>query len=244
MILMKIDQKVFRTITAMLLLIGISLPLPAIAEQKIIFDGRSDAPTRKISDAESNSVQVAVTPGAKKKWKDYEAAFEIKSSCEGAFTQKGAKQIAYVYSWCETGHSLGISGIAIMEKEKLVAHFGWDGGGEYDVVRLPDINGDGLDELAIVAGSTNQGYTVSSIAIVGVQAGALKKFGRFQTYDDNSGAVEKNPMTVAWCITADLPAPKPIFTQQKFKQVKEAWIKSGKITICTPEKDEAIYEKL
>lgn len=225
-------------------ILSVLTPLQAIAAPTQIFDGRSDKPTRKISDAESKSVQSAISPAAKKRWKDYDAAFEIKSSCEGAFTRKGAKQIAYVYSWCETGHALGISGLAIMDSGKLVSHFGWDGGGEYDIIRLPDIDGTGLDKLAIVGGSTNQGYTVSSIAVVGINADKLKKFGRFQTYEDNSGAEEKNPETVTWAISADLPAQTPAYTSQKFKQVKEAWIKSGKTIKCAPEKDEATYEKL
>lgn len=227
-----------------IVILSVLAPLPACAAPTQVFDGRSDAPTRKISDAESKSVQAAVSPAAKKRWKDYEDAFEIKSSCEGSFTQKGTKQIAYVYSWCETGHSIGMSGLAITEKGKQVAHFGWEGGGEYDIVPLPDLDGDGLDEIAIVGGSTNQGYTVSSIAVIGISAGAVKKYGRFQTYEDNSGTVEKNPTTFAWSITSDVPAAAPAFVGQKFKQVGKTWTKSGKSAKYPPEKDEIVYEKL
>lgn len=231
--------------TAMLSLLASTfalIPSEAIAVPTQIFDGRADNKLRKITDAESKTVEAAVSPGAKRQWKDScKAAFEIKSVCDGAFTKPGAKQSAFLYSWCETGHALGIGGIAIMEKGRLAAHFGYDSGGEYDIVRVPDLDGDKIDDIAIVAGSTNQGYTTTSIALIGINNGAMKKFGRFEVYNDDSGAVEKNSHTYAWVISADLPAKTPVFSKQKFSQLRKGWTRAGKPVGCAAEKDEVDY---
>ncbi len=224
---------------------ALAMPLQAIAAPVQIYDGRIESKLRKISDAESKSVEAAVSPGAKRKWeKSCDQAFEIKSVCDGAFTKAGSKQSAFLYSWCETGHALGMGGIAIMEKGKLVAHFGYEAGGEYDIARLADLDGDGMDDIAIVAGSTNQGYTISGIAIIGINSVAVKKFGRFEVYNDNSGAVEKNAQTFTWSITSDIPSKSPTFLKQKFKQVGKNWVKSGPATKASPEKDEVVYEAI
>lgn len=224
------------------LAISLMMPLQAFALPTQIFDGRADNRPRKISDAESKSVDAAVSPGAKRQWKEAcDAAFEIKSVCDGAFTKPGSKQSAFLYSWCETGHALGMGGIAIMENGKMVAHFGYDAGGEYDIVRLPDLNGDKMDDIAIVGGSTNQGYTISSIAVIGINNGAVKKFGRFEVYNDDSGVDEKVSHTYAWTISSEIQTKSPIFYKQKYKQVGKNWVKSGALIKGPGEKDEVIY---
>ncbi len=231
-----------KTLCALTLLSGLFHPLQATAASTLLFDGRLDNKLRDISDAESKSVEAAVSPAASCKWKDAcDSAFEIKSVCDGAFTKAGIKQSAFLYSWCETGHALGMGGIAIMEKGKLVLHIGYDAGGEYDIARLPDLDGDKKDDIAIVGGSTNQGYTISSIALIGINGGAVKKFGRFEVYNDDSGAVEKNSHTFAWAISADIPSKSLFFSKQKFKQNGKNWTNSGKAIKCSPEKDEVDY---
>lgn len=47
---------------------ALAMPLQAIATPTQIYDGRIDSKLRKISDAESKSVEAAVSPGAKRKW--------------------------------------------------------------------------------------------------------------------------------------------------------------------------------
>lgn len=233
------------TLLSVLSSIAIASLLPdAVANTVVIFDGSSDSAVKEASTRQSRTVAAAVTPGAKRAWAEKESDFKITAQCKGSFTRAGANQVAFLYSWCETGRQVGIAGLAVMENGRLVAHFGWEGGGEYDIVRLPDLDGNGPDELAIAAGGTGQGYANSNIAILGLRAGALKKFGRFQIYSDNSGAVEKNAETIAWKVSADVPASKLVFQQQKLKKVTSAWVKSGKLTKVTPEKDEAIYKKL
>ena len=127
------------------------------------------------------------------------------------------------------------------EKGKLVWHVAYDAGGEYDIARLPDLDGDKKDDIAIIGGSTNQGYTISSIALIGINGGAVKKFGRFEVYNDDSGAVEKNSHTYAWALSADIPSKSPVFSKQKFKQKGKNWTISGKAVKSSPEKDEVEY---
>ncbi|MDX2105100.1 MAG: hypothetical protein SFY67_01745 [Candidatus Melainabacteria bacterium] len=231
-----------KNIIEFVLVFSILMPLQAFALPIQIFDGRADNKLRKISDAESKSVEAAVSPGAKRQWKDAcDAAFEIRSVCDGAFTKPGSRQSAFLYSWCETGHALGMGGIAIMENGKMVAHFGYDAGGEYDIARVADLDGDKMDDIAIVGGSTNQGYTISSIAIIGINNGAVKKFGRFEVYNDDSGVDEKISHTYAWTISSEIQTKSPIFYKQKFKQVGKNWVKSGALTKSPGEKDEVTY---
>lgn len=222
-------------------------PSAATAAMVQLFDGRSTttkSPALKAS--ETAAVKGAVSPAAKQHWKNAGATadFQLLSRCNGAFTRAGAKQIAYLYSWCETGHSLGIGGFAIMENGKLVAHCGYDSGSEHDIYRLPDLDGDGLDELAIEAGTTNQGYTVSSMTVLGVRSPSVKKFGRFDTYDDNSGAVETNPTSNAFSYSVELPSKKLQFMQQQYVMTKEKWMQKGKLTACKPNGDEVTYVNL
>ena len=231
-----------KNITEFVLVFSILMPLQAFALPIPIFDGRADNKLRKISAAESKSVEAAVSPGAKRQWKDTcDAAFEIRSVCDGAFTKPGSRQSAFLYSWCETGHALGVGGIAIMENGKMVAHFGYDAGGEYDIARVADLDGDKMDDIAIVGGSTNQGYTISSIAIIGINNGAVKKFGRFEVYNDDSGVDEKVSHTYAWTISSEIQTKSPIFYKQKFKQTGKNWVKSGSLTKSPGEKDEVTY---
>ncbi len=239
---MLIPKYFANTFIALTLLSSLSMPLGANAASTLLFDGRADNKIRNISDAESKSVEAAISPAASRKWKDScDSAFEIKSVCDGAFTKPGIKQSAFLYSWCETGHALGMGGIAIMEKGKLVWHVAYDAGGEYDIARLPDLDGDKKDDIAIIGGSTNQGYTISSIALIGINGGAVKKFGRFEVYNDDSGAVEKNSHTYAWALSADIPSKSPVFSKQKFKQKGKNWTISGKAVKSSPEKDEVEY---
>lgn len=222
----------------------------ATAAMVHLVDGRGDSSpsssSTTLKPSETAPVKAAISPAAKKHWKDAGADpdFQLLSKCVGAFTRPGAKQVAYLYSWCETGHSLGIGGVAIMENGKLVAHFGYNSGGEHDISRVPDIDGDGVDELCIEAGTTNQGYTISNASIISVRRPAVRKFGRFDLYDDNSGAVERNPTSNASSYSADVPTKKPIFMRQHYKSVKDKWVPQGKPAAYKPANDEVSYEDL
>lgn len=76
--------------------------------------------------------------------------FEVRDWCDGSFTRAGARQRATLYRYSHT------NGLVVTENQEVVAHYSGDPG-DYALFlachRAPDLNGDGLDEIALVGGS-------------------------------------------------------------------------------------------
>jgi hypothetical protein len=81
----------------------------------------------------------------------------------------------------------------------------------------PDLNQNGVSEIVLVGGSTNQGYTGSAIALYELQSGNLTYLGRTTTYSDNSGAVESDRVqATAYRISAQ-PSVNPTFLREIYE---------------------------
>lgn len=192
----------------------------------LLYDARSEGGTASVSSADQSLVQRNALPAARRAWGDAcEEAVEFIGSASGSFTVSGKAQRAVVYRYCETGHAFGNNGLVIIENGRVVRNVIYNGGGESEVRALPDINANGLSELLIGGGSTNQGYSKSVISILELTASGVAQWGDADVYEDNCGAVERCKMT-AFRITAK-PGKVPVYLREQFQKRGGKWKSSG-----------------
>ena len=201
--------------------------------------------------AEEKLVTAKAVPKARTHWKDTGGCddaenFNIIGAASGAFTRKAASQSAILYELCQTGNGFANNGLANIEAGKIVAHFVSEGGWNQSLVRLPDINKNGYDELAIeTSGGMHQGYSGTSVTMVEVSAAAAKELGWFLTYTnecENGGPEEYCDRS--YKITVK-PATAPVFYVQKYDNKGSdeitKWVVSGKRTTVKPKKGNFKY---
>lgn len=138
---------------------------------------------------------------------------------EGSFTHPNAAQKIFLYERCRSGRAFGIGGIVVVENETVSAHYIYgENGLESGILSLPDINKNGLSEIILIGGGTNQGYTNGAIDLFEFKQGNLNFLGRTETYSDNSGAAENESKveTTAYKILARLSA-NPVFFRETYQ---------------------------
>jgi len=196
-----------------------------------VYDGRAET---KNSTASSSDVQVVrrfALPKARRFWRGNagcDESFEVIGVASGSFTKTNTEQRAVLYRFCVTGHNFASNGIAIIEGGSMVAHIVYDGGEDYSIGALPDINGNGLSEIILGDGSTNQGYTTSVAILIEATPRVVKRWGIADVYEDNCGTMDECEMT-AYKISVK-PGPTPIFYREAYKKRNERWTKAGNAT--------------
>jgi hypothetical protein len=190
----------------------------------------------------------AILPAARKEWHDQEAECErgfqpqAVDVAHGAFTRPGAAQDAILYHYCAIGHDRALNGIAILQNGQLAAHVVYQGDESHAIGALPDINGDGISEIVLAGGSTNQGITSTWISILQL-GGEITRFGHTQTYEDNCGVAEGNCRTTAWRISVK-PGPAPAFFREAFAQDGKTWKRTAPLAALKLDADETEYQLL
>ncbi len=158
----------------------------------------------------------------------------------GQFTRKGHFQRAFLCRYSETGHNLATNGIVVLEGSRLVANFVYEGGWEYGLVTLPDLTGDGRNELALEGGSTNQGITQGFVSVLAISADSVRKFGTLDVYHSNEGTVEKLKRETASRVLVK-PGKKPQFLLETYERVKNVWKRIGEPKVVKPNEDMSEY---
>jgi hypothetical protein len=182
----------------------------------------------KLSATEQAAMDKYVFPKARIKLKEScgdEEAIEIAGRQQGSFTKAGADQTLIFYQFCQTGNGLGTAGVTILEAGRPVANFvapnsGWT----MDSAVLPDINQNGLDEIALYySGGMHQGEGGTGVDIFEYSAGGLKGIGWYQS----DGFSETGPV-FGYKVTVN-PGKTPAFFKQKYLQnAAGKWRISGK----------------
>lgn len=211
----------------------------------VVYDGRADAKGSKPSNAEAQLTREQALPAARQFWGNSNACmegFEIIDAASGSFTRAGANQRAILYRFCVTGHNFANNGIVIIEEGKIVSHLLYEGGEDNSIGALADVNNNGLSEIILGNGSTNQGYTVSVITVIEISPTGVKKFGIADVYEDDCGAREKCRM-MAYKISAR-PGPTPAFFREPYRKINERWTKAGSSVRYALRKNEVRYELL
>lgn len=110
------------------------------------------------------------------------ADFRADDMIGGSFTAPGATEMAYLYTLCDAraGHRQGILILRRVAsraagRDPFVAHVAYPFARDVKLVSLPDIVGNGRNEIAIVSDHGRQG---KSVRIVEIGRGGLTRFGR------------------------------------------------------------------
>lgn len=203
----------------------------------VIHDPASNTSQPARSESVERFVKDRLLPKARAKWSEAEyctgSDLSVVGFADGSFTKAGASQQIVVYELCQTGNGFANNGIAVVEGGRVVVHFAVEGGWNLDVSRVPDINQNGRDELAIeTGGGMHQGYTGSSVTVLEVSETAAKELGVFVVFTNEC----ETPVADKYCdrhyrLTAT-PGPRPAFFKQKLvnrgTDEKPRWVASGK----------------
>lgn len=203
----------------------------------VIYNPSGQLPESVGSDSDDALVKEKLVPGSSKRWAGDEACnggnMSVIGAVDGSFTRTGSKQRAIVYELCQTGNGLANNGLAIIEGGRIVAHFTEEGGWNLEVSRVPDVNRDGRDELAIeTGGGMHQGYTGSSVTILEVGTSAITELGSFLVNTNSCENYAPNKYCDrSYKLTAKASL-KPAFFTQKFlnrgTDEKPRWVAAGK----------------
>lgn len=161
-------------------------------EWKPLFDGRSHrgrpheiARSPVVPAADNQLLKQQVWPQANRIWKDEGPGdFKIINVLHGSFTEKGAAQNLYFYEFGDQGN-WSINGLAVLENGKLIAHIAFREQEGASANLLPDLTGDGRNEIAIESWSMHQGYRHGGIHILEVSPKGVKAFGYLGFAEDD-----------------------------------------------------------
>jgi hypothetical protein len=225
--------------------IALSGPDTSAQDLKPIYDARLSPKPAKISATEEKLMQAKVLPVAKKIWSGKGCKPDLKpiDTASGSFTKSGSRQKAILYRYCSYGHNLSRNGLVVIEDDHVAAHIMYEGGGENAIGALPDINGNGLSEILISSGGTNQGETWGSVSIIELSESTVKKLGRTDVLSDTCGADEETGKSTAANLSVK-PGAAPVFYRETFlqKDCDDAkWREAGGQKPVTLEKDDINY---
>ena len=232
-------QKLFQLISsgmkANILMAFLAVMIAAISVQAqslvVVNDPVSKQRGIALSAAEKRLVERSVLPKAGKALINslgevcHEGEYELSSAAKGSFTRAGAQQTLVFYQYCQTGNGLGAVGVAVLENGKVEASYvAEDGGWSVAARTLPDINQNGLDEVALfVSGGMHQGEGGTGVEVMEFTKNGLKSLGWFQAdrfYDDKP--------TDAYRVSVK-KGTTPVFYRQRFTSRDEKnWRPWGK----------------
>jgi len=184
-----------------------------------IYDARRPNEASPPTRAEATVLEKRVRPQAAAHWGETESCrdeLRVVGLATGSFTRPRSPQRAVLYVFCVTGHGFANNGLAVFERGRLVLHLAYEGGWENAIGAVPDLDGNGLDELLIAAGGTNQGQTTSSVRLVELRPGGPRSLGIVQVYEDDCGALPGQPTATAYQLYAR-PGPTPAFYREQFR---------------------------
>ncbi len=215
----------------------------------VIFDARADPPQAQPAAAEAALLERVVRPEARRAWRGADVcsdAFEVIGRVRGSFTRPGARQSAVLYRFCDVGRQTGMSGVAVLEAGRVAAHVVYEGGGEDAIAALPDVDEDGLSEIAIAGTGTGQGTMDRGMSILELGPRGVKKLGFFAIYHDDCGTEHRRPAERAAVLYAT-PGPAPRFFVDRFTRPCEAkvrWRAASARAPIQPDEDETTYRRL
>lgn len=236
----------FGILLALSMMIATLAAVAPAQEPVVLYDPVGKLPEASHTAAEEQIVKEQLVPKVRTRWSDDESCggsnLNIVGAVDGSFTRAGAKQRAIVYELCQTGNGFANNGVAVIENGTVAAHFSVEGGWNLEVSRIPDLNRNGRDELAIeTGGGMHQGYTGSSVTVLEISETAAAELGIFlvftnecETYAADKYCDRSYKLTAA-------AGTKPAFFAQKYlnrgTDEKPRWVASGKPAAAKPIRD-------
>jgi hypothetical protein len=125
----------------------------AVADTIVIADGRVFEEPPDVSDWAARAPVQAAFAAARAHWQaqdpSYEEETQVMAVVDGAFSAPGVSQQAVLYLMSLWPRCCPKMGIAVVQDGALVRNVGFEAPAQR-LARVPDLDGDGLDELAMI----------------------------------------------------------------------------------------------
>lgn len=180
-----------------------------------IADGRVDRAAADLSAWTMSALVQQASAAARAHWRgrdaSYEEDFRVLAVAEGAFTQAGSSQQAVLYLMSLWPRCCPKVGLAIVEDGRLVRNVVFESAVQA-LTAVPDLDGDGRDELALTGEFGMGGQTSRSVTLAAFGAEEhLTDWGTVSIFDDSCAA------GYAASSAARVQAlPGPTFTIERF----------------------------
>ena len=189
----------------------------AAADTIVIADGRVYGEAADLSDWSTRAPVQAAFTSARAHWQaqdpSYEEETQVMAVADGAFSEPGVSQQAVLYLMSLWPRCCPKMGIAVVEDGALVRNVGFEAPAHALVV-IPDLDGDGLDELAVTSSFGMGGENSTSVTLVSLAESGLRTWGGEMIQYDACGAMQEGGQAAR--ITA---VPGPAFTIERFALV-------------------------
>lgn len=215
---MKIKQITFVLVFSLLFQIGFVFGQKTL----LIFEGTKDYQPEKYNPAIENLVKRAALPKLKKliNIENCEPGFDVIGMAQGAFTRKLAHQTAVLYEYCQYGNGFAYNGLAIIENQKILLHYFFNGTWLASFKSLPDINQNGLNEMLIeTSGGLHQGFYGTGIAILEISQNRIKGIGGVQTSSNECEEGESGEECPREYKIFVQPGKTPVFFRERYNLI-------------------------
>jgi hypothetical protein len=194
-------------------------------ESRVLYDGTADIGlTKRVTKTDQAIFNQQVLPAARRAWRsrqnecvgDWEGEPAIRGVALGSFTKPNSQQKAILYNYCTPAHAYAFNGLAVIEGGNVVAHYAYQSDWQNDIKTAGDINQNGLSEILLVSGTTNQGTTWATVSPIEILENSVHKFGFTEVYSDSCGNDERSGGE-AWRLSARTGSA-PEFYQESYKR--------------------------
>lgn len=197
-----------------------------------IADGRLEAtPTDEAAPSDEDArppVQEALRAAAAH-WRSQDPALEedlrALDTAAGAFTEAGASQEAVLYLVSRWPRCCPKVGIAVMEGDRIVRNLTFEGS-IHGLRAVPDLDGDGLDDLALTSSFGMGGSWEESVTLLSLGADGPREHGTAPVLSSGCGTGRPDAREEAARVLA---APGPVFSVERYTRACEAteWTPDG-----------------
>ena len=197
------------------------------AQPVVLADGRSEgAPASEWSGGAAfrQAVDAASTY-----WRgrstDYEEDIQVMDVAEGGFTEAGATQQAVLYLMSPWPRCCPKMGIALIENDRLLLNLAFEQG-EQTLDAVPDLNGDGRNEIVFTGGFGMGGQVTRSMMLTTFGPSGIEDLMGDLIYDSSCGAGAGGGVSHASRVLA---SPGPALTIERFTQPCDGgeWVPAG-----------------
>ena len=186
----------------------------AAGDTIVIADGRVFGDAADVTDWAGRAPVQAAFAAARAHWQaqdpSYEEETHVMAVADGAFSEPGSSQQAVLYLMSLWPRCCPKMGIAVVQDGALVRNVGFEAPAQ-GLAAIPDLDGDGLDELAITGSFGMGGENSSSVTLVSLADSGFRTWGGAMIQYDSCGAMQEGGQ--AWRITA---LPGPVFMTEQF----------------------------
>ena len=176
----------------------------------VLYDSSIEVPAPKASSAEVSRVykELLRVAGTQLKSQCFDgklpATPELSGLARGAFTRKGAAQVAWMFQLCLTKRyqDSGFYGLVIVENQRtlrvssvqLTSVYGFAS----ELYSVRDINLNGTDELALVWGAADGGGSIGVLALLEQTPKSLDALGQVIVYQSDGTDMDRKPVVSDW----------------------------------------------